>query len=77
MRVTVSPALPLLPSMEEDVVRAVRHGLADVLEWLGEEVGPHPGDAVHALRIGGTLYVSPALLEDLKRASLTGRQDYR
>lgn len=24
--------------------RMVRHGLADILEWLGEEVGPGPDD---------------------------------
>lgn len=37
-RISVAPELALTPG--EIGRRIVRHGLADVLEWLGEEVGP-------------------------------------
>lgn len=49
VKVIIHPALPIPPSLAEDVVRSVRHGLADVLEWLGEEVGPKPGEATHVI----------------------------
>lgn len=62
LNVVVSPILPILPSLEEDIVRMVRHGLADVLEWLGEEVGPKPGEATHVIfasdGLGSLLLVS-------------------
>lgn len=45
--VLVSDALPYLPSPGEDGRRTVRHGLAEVLRWLGEEVGPAPGEGQH------------------------------
>lgn len=45
VRIIVDPALPLEPSDGERARRIVRHGLADVLRWLGEDVGPEP-DAV-------------------------------
>lgn len=32
----------------ERIRRHVRHGLADVLDYLGEPVGPHPDDPVPA-----------------------------
>jgi hypothetical protein len=32
------------PEPADDAVRIVRWGLADVLRWLGENVGPRPGD---------------------------------
>lgn len=35
--------------------RIVRHGLADVLEWLGEDVGPKPGDPAPVMAIIGDL----------------------
>ena len=44
----VSDQLPIHPSPGEQARRLVRHGLADVLAWLGEEVGPGPHDAMHA-----------------------------
>lgn len=59
--VVVSPALPIRPTDEEYVVRIVRHGLADVLQWLGEDVGPKPGDATHAIVTRTTVFVSPEL----------------
>lgn len=46
--VVVSDQLPTLPSFGEDIVRRVRHGLEDVLEWCGEDVGPEPGEPTHA-----------------------------
>ena len=59
--VVVSPALPLAPSPGADARRMVRHGLADVLAWLGEDVGPKPGDLTHVLMIGGTMHASAAI----------------
>lgn len=56
--VIVSPMLPIVPSLATDVVRMVRHGLADVLEWLGEDVGPKPGEEIHAIATGGKVLVS-------------------
>lgn len=53
-----STALPLHPTHREDARRIVRHGLADVLAWLGEHPGPRPGEPTHALIIGGRLLVS-------------------
>lgn len=47
--VLVSPALPVIPSPGEDARRIVRHGMADVLAWLGEDVGPKPGAAAHVV----------------------------
>ena len=47
--VMVSPTLPIIPSTGEWAKRLVRHGLADVLEWLGEKPGPEPDDATHAI----------------------------
>jgi hypothetical protein len=58
--VIVSPMLPIVPSLATDVVRMVRHGLADVLEWLGEDVGPKPGEEVHAIAMHDKVLVSQA-----------------
>lgn len=51
--VVVSAALPVDPSPGQVVKRMVRHGLADVLEWLGEPVGPRPHDKTHAFLMAG------------------------
>lgn len=51
--VEVSELLPMRPSHTEDAVRMVRHGLADVLEWLGEDAGPRPGATVEAIIYAG------------------------
>lgn len=56
--VVVSPQLPYPPSIGEWARRIVRHGLADVLEWLGEEVGPAPDDQTHMLWVDGRVLVS-------------------
>lgn len=63
--VIVSPALPIIPTDAENTVRLVRHGLADVLEWLGEDVGPKPGDYTHAIMGEGTLFVSQEMRDKM------------
>ena len=64
-RIIDSPALPMAPTPEQDVIRIVRHGLADVLEWLGEDVGPKPGEKTHSIVSGSNVYVSKALFDRL------------
>lgn len=64
--IVVSPWLPIAPTDGVDIVRMVRHGLADVLAWLGEDVGPKPGDKTHAVLIQGTLFVSQELADKIK-----------
>ena len=65
--IIVSPhLLPMYPSPSEDARRIVRHGMADVLAWLGEEVGPKPGEAAHALQHQGGLLVSQELFDRLR-----------
>ena len=64
LRVVVSPALPVPPSLTEDVVRTVRHTMAPTLRWLGEDVGPEPGEPTHAYVLpGGVMLASPALAD--------------
>lgn len=43
----ISPALPMRPSPGEVGRRIARHVMADVLEWLGEPVGPKPDELTH------------------------------
>lgn len=64
--VHVSPLLPYRPSPGEDGRRIVRHGLADVLAWLGEKVGPKPGVPTHAFLAGGVLFASQEFTERCK-----------
>lgn len=66
VQVHVTPILPTHPTFSESIRRRVRHGLADVLEWLGEDVGPYPDEPTHAFRIGNSLYVSQWLYDSLK-----------
>ncbi len=47
INVVVSDQLPTLPTPGGDARRIVRHGLADVLTWLGVDVGPKPGEPIH------------------------------
>jgi hypothetical protein len=63
MDIIVSAMLPIAPGPGADGRRIVRHGLADVLAWLGEDVGPKPGEACHVLEAGGTLFVSQEIYE--------------
>lgn len=44
---------PRDPTPGEWARRYVRHGLADVLEWLGEPVGPEPDAKVHVMFVFG------------------------
>lgn len=64
-QVVVSDALPIDPSPGEVGRRIVRHGMAEILAWLGEDVGPKPEDQTHALLIGGTLHTSREYLDRL------------
>jgi hypothetical protein len=64
--VITSPILPLDPSPATDARRIVRHGLADILEWLGEPVGPKPGQQTVMLLCGRDLYTSAAIVGQLR-----------
>lgn len=70
MDVLVSRLLPVAPSVGEVARRLVRHGLADVLEWLGDPVGPKPDDQTHAVvgfdgsRSGGAVLMVSQELHD-------------
>lgn len=66
VRVLVTDALPIAPTDGENARRMVRHGMADVLAWLGEKVGPMPGDPTHAMLIGDTLHASRSFAYRLK-----------
>ena len=67
--VIVSPALPIDPTDAENTVRGVRHGLPDVLEWLGEDVGPKPGAATHAVQTPTAIFVSREAYDELKKVA--------
>ena len=56
--IVVTGALPVHPTPGMDGRRIVRHGLADILEWLGEEVGPKPGEPIHVIVSGRRLVMS-------------------
>lgn len=49
LEVQVSPLLPIVPSDGENARRIVRHGMADILRWLGEGVGPKPDERTEAV----------------------------
>jgi hypothetical protein len=66
-RVIESRYLPIRPSAGEDAKRIVRHGLADVLAWLGEDVGRKPGELTHAFFAPGFIYASAAYIEAMRR----------
>lgn len=66
--VRVSPFLGP-PSTPEKCVRIVRHGLADVLAWLGEDVGPGPDDVTDAVMLGGALVVSERAWAAMREAN--------
>ena len=65
-RVHVDPMLPFRPSPGEVGRRIVRHGMKDVLAWLGEPVGPKPDELTHAFQGGEHLFVSRELYARLK-----------
>lgn len=64
--VVESDALPIKPTPGAWARRYVRHGLSDVLAWLGEEVGPEPDAETHALLVGGTMHASAAMVGRLR-----------
>lgn len=65
-KVVVSDTLPTYPTHREDARRIVRHGMTDVLEWLGEDVGPKPGAPTHVIRTALSLIVSAEAYERLR-----------
>lgn len=64
--VTVSNALPIRPTPAANARRIVRHRLTDVLAWLGENVGPKPGESTHMVMINNSVVVSAKLMEHLR-----------
>lgn len=68
LQVVTSDLLPIYPTDSENARRIVRHGLSDVLEWLGEPVGPRPGEPTDALLIDNSLHVSAAFAGLLRDA---------
>ena len=69
IRVIQSNIMPMDPTPGTDARRIVRHGLADVLAWLGEDVGPRPGEQTHAVMVGGDLHASAAFVGRLRGMS--------
>jgi hypothetical protein len=65
-RVVESPALPIPASPRDQAVRIVRTGLADILAWLGEEVG-EVGKPVHVVAARDCLLVSGEAMASLRR----------
>ena len=68
LRVIVSESLPWEPTDCENTRRIVRHGLKDVLEWLGEEVGMAPFQPTHMIMSRDSLFVSPHAYLKIKEA---------
>lgn len=67
MPVIESPLCERPSTPGEDARRIVRHGLSDVLAWLGETPGPLPGEPVHtAYVINGNLITSAHMIAELK-----------
>lgn len=61
MQFIVSDLLPMPPTPGEEARRIVRHGMSDILEWLGEPVGPAPATMTHLLLVDGDALVSQQL----------------
>lgn len=67
--IRVSRALPIVAT-DAMIARAiVRHGLADVLRWLGEEPGLAPGQSGHIVVSDErrAIYISQKFLDALTR----------
>lgn len=73
VRVIPTDLLPIEPSWGEQIRRRVRHGLADVLEWLGEDVGPAQHAETQAIGTLGGLMVSRDLHRRLVEQLATTR----
>lgn len=73
--IVVSDVLPMDPSPGEWARRFVRHGMRDIVEWLGEEVGPGPDEQTHVLMAtdgatgGEMLYASREAVDKMREAS--------
>lgn len=75
--VMVTPILPIYPSPGTWARRFVRHGLADILAWIGEDVGPTPGELTEVIYASdgsrdasrGILWVSQEKYEALREAA--------
>ncbi len=76
MRVIGSRGLPCVPSDGENARRMVRHGMADILEWLDKPVGPKPYEATHAMLLQGELFVSPEVMALLRLRSFDGESTH-
>jgi hypothetical protein len=71
----VSDVLPVAPTFMQDIVRQVRWGMKDIIEWCGDEVGPKPGEPTHAYLIDGRkAVISRELLDKIRER--VGRLDY-
>jgi hypothetical protein len=71
LNVIESPLLPLDPSPGAVGRRIVRHGMADVLAWLGEDVGPKPDAQTHVLLFDNTNLVASAAIVGAIRAEVS------
>ena len=65
--VVETKALPTYPDHKADARRIVRHGLTDVLYWLGEKVGPAPSEPTHIFATPHRIFASAELVERLQR----------
>lgn len=74
--VIFSPLCLRSPTLAEEARQIVRHGLADVLTWLGEDVGPAPGERVPttylisdpAFASATSLFAHPSLRDKIGRS---------
>lgn len=67
LKVIESELLPRPPTDAQWVHRYVRHGMSDVLDWLGEPVGPHPDDQTHVIIAGDTILASATIVSRMKK----------
>lgn len=65
-RVIESPALPMPASPRDQATRIVRTRMADVLHWVGEEVG-EVGKPVHVIAGEDCVLVSGEAMASLRR----------
>lgn len=71
IQVVTSPYATRPPTPGEWARRYVRHGMSDILEWLGEPVGPEPDERLPAaflIRTSGVMVVHPnihAVMQDM------------
>lgn len=61
-----SSLLPVPLEPGDHARRIVRHGMAEILAWLGEDVGPSPDEQTHCYVVDRTILVSSHLMERLR-----------